>query len=71
MHRCARQVVANILGQGSELRELARDVEDKLRQVELESIQVSRQIPQPRTTTASLEAHQLLHHPGGVWRCSQ
>jgi hypothetical protein len=36
-----QQVVANILGQGSELRELARDVEDKLRQVELESIQVS------------------------------
>jgi hypothetical protein len=37
-------VVANILGQGSELRELARDVEDKLRQVELESIQVSRTV---------------------------
>ncbi|GAQ91388.1 vacuolar protein sorting-associated protein [Klebsormidium nitens] len=38
-HFQGQEVVANILGQGSELRELARDVEDKLRQVELESIQ--------------------------------
>lgn len=34
-----QQVVASILGKGSELREYARDVEEKLRQVELESIQ--------------------------------
>ena len=32
-------VVASILDQGSELREFARDVEEKLRVVELESIQ--------------------------------
>eukprot|EP00249_Psilotum_nudum_P015105 c25168_g1_i1 orf=345-2651(-) len=35
----SQQVVASILGKGSELREYARDVEEKLRQVELESIQ--------------------------------
>lgn len=35
------QMIANILGQGSQLREYAMDVEEKLRQVELESIQVS------------------------------
>jgi hypothetical protein len=34
------QMIANILGQGSQLREYACDVEEKLRQVELESIQV-------------------------------
>jgi hypothetical protein len=34
------QMIANILGQGSQLREYASDVEEKLRQVELESIQV-------------------------------
>ncbi|GJP50061.1 hypothetical protein CLOM_g9206 [Closterium sp. NIES-68] len=33
------EVVSNILGQGSDLREFAREVEEKLRQVELESIQ--------------------------------
>lgn len=33
-------MIANILGQGSQLREYASDVEEKLRQVELESIQV-------------------------------
>eukprot|EP00897_Mesotaenium_endlicherianum_P003559 jgi/Mesen1/3230/ME000187S02398 len=35
----SQEVVANVLGQGSELREFARDVEEKLRQVELDSIQ--------------------------------
>lgn len=35
----AQEVVASILEQGSELREFARDVEEKLRRVELESIQ--------------------------------
>ncbi|KAH9547824.1 hypothetical protein CY35_11G056300 [Sphagnum magellanicum] len=34
-----QQMIANILGQGSQLREYACDVEEKLRQVELESIQ--------------------------------
>lgn len=34
-----QQMIANILGQGSQLREYAMDVEEKLRQVELESIQ--------------------------------
>ncbi|EFJ12526.1 hypothetical protein SELMODRAFT_446594 [Selaginella moellendorffii] len=34
-----REMVVNILGKGSELRAYARDVEEKLRQVELESIQ--------------------------------
>ncbi|MCO5563351.1 hypothetical protein L7F22_016992 [Adiantum nelumboides] len=35
----SQQVIASILGKGSDLREYARDVEEKLRQVELESIQ--------------------------------
>lgn len=39
--RCFMQMIANILGQGSQLREYAMDVEEKLRQVELESIQAS------------------------------
>lgn len=34
-----QEVVASILDQGTELREFARDVEEKLRLVELESIQ--------------------------------
>ncbi|CAM6121999.1 unnamed protein product [Calypogeia fissa] len=34
-----QEIVANILGQGSQLRAYARDVEEKLRLVELESIQ--------------------------------
>ncbi|GBG65955.1 hypothetical protein CBR_g54934 [Chara braunii] len=38
-HFQGQEVVSSILGQGSELREFARDVEEKLRQVELESIQ--------------------------------
>lgn len=38
-HFQEEEVVASILGQGSELREFARDVEEKLRQVELDSIQ--------------------------------
>ncbi|KAJ7547393.1 hypothetical protein O6H91_08G084000 [Diphasiastrum complanatum] len=38
-HFQSQQEVASILGKGSELREYARDVEEKLRQVELESIQ--------------------------------
>jgi len=33
-------MIANILGQDSQLHEYAHDVEEKLRQVELESIQV-------------------------------
>ncbi|MCO5614519.1 hypothetical protein L7F22_068802 [Adiantum nelumboides] len=39
----SQQVIASILGKGSELREYARDVEEKLRQVELESIQPDEQ----------------------------
>ncbi|KAG6541032.1 hypothetical protein Mapa_017605 [Marchantia paleacea] len=38
-HLQGQQMVSNILGQGSQLREYARDVEEKLRLVELESIQ--------------------------------
>jgi len=36
-----QQMIANILGQDSQLHEYAHDVEEKLRQVELESIQMS------------------------------
>ncbi|KAL3686247.1 hypothetical protein R1sor_004269 [Riccia sorocarpa] len=38
-HLQEQQMVSNILGQGSQLREYARDVEEKLRLVELDSIQ--------------------------------
>ncbi|KAL2619828.1 hypothetical protein R1flu_000033 [Riccia fluitans] len=38
-HLQGQQMVSNILGQGSQLREYARDVEEKLRLVELDSIQ--------------------------------
>ena len=38
---CFMQMIANILGQGSQLREYAMHVEEHLRQVELESIQAS------------------------------